>query len=298
MEKRVDYNDHSQVIEYLIKYGYHNLLDIADNEAVTIDKDSVDFKRMIQHFQSFFFIDKGIMPDGVPGSVTFGMMEQPRCDCQDVEPRSAAHAHRAGRDEAKAKWALPCSQNLKVYAGLDGLVLDSTFPTIEKYEDIWYDCFKETERVCNFHAVRVGRGEGAHYACHAGDVGRGVLAWSYYPGDCDGKQVTSRFNDSINWREWQYTDTALHEIGHGLGLPHGPAGSVMYWTIDRNHGGQWESWDIKELVDRYGTPVPRPPEPEPPTPEPPEEEFPLLKGTIRLEYKGEEHHYALTRLDI
>ena len=42
-----------------------------------------------------------------------------------------------------------------------------------------------------------------------------------------------------------------HEMGHALGLPHGPSGNLMQPTVDARIRRP-KSWDIAEIQRRYG----------------------------------------------
>ena len=242
-----DFADHSAVLEYLIAYGYHNLIDIQPVEAVRIDAQSQTFKRMLAAYQAHFWHARGVQPDGVNGPVTQAEMAKPRCGCPDVLPAGAA-------------WPPACQREVKVFADLEGLKL-TAWDDVAGYESAWLSCFTETERVCDFNADWVDDLASSNYAAHAGTTKGSVLAWSEFPAECTGQSV-SRFGTKWKWSRAQFTDTALHEIGHGLGLPHGPSGSVMYWTVDREHGGLWADWDVHQLVRRYGEPIMPPDEDE------------------------------------
>jgi hypothetical protein len=121
--------------------------------------------------------------------------------------------------------------------------------------------FREVSRdgniVFSFDSMYVGDGTLHHFA------GSESIAWATYPcqqlvGDrCVGSSVV--FSDSVSWRTtwWQLTpsrdmrSTALHEIGHALGLPHnGTPTSVMYPFADRS--SRLSQGDQKRIVDMYG----------------------------------------------
>lgn len=55
-----------------------------------------------------------------------------------------------------------------------------------------------------------------------------------------------------------------HELGHGLGLSHGPAGCLMAPTYSLRIR-EPQGWDIMEMRARYGEPRPEPPEPSEPS---------------------------------
>lgn len=96
-----------------------------------------------------------------------------------------------------------------------------------------------------------------------------VLAWSQLP--CDSAYpILQCYDIRERWSLHPYKEEGVvslplvmaHEIGHALGLPHGPAGNIMstpYGSMSEKLG----SWDIAEIEKRYGTkPVtPKPGEP-------------------------------------
>jgi len=248
----MDFDNFENVRLYLITYGYHHLLGIEPNEAVRIDEASTDTDKMIARFQSFFWEARGIQPDGLRGLVTNGEMIKPRCACEDIPDPNQASGDR---------WDEECQTSIKVWCDKSGLSGMSQ----ARFEELWYEQFKEHRRVCNFDFKIVGSADEAHYIGKVEGMGGGTLAWSEFPSSCSGQSVT-KSNRRVDWDEPLFTDTSLHEQGHGLGLPHGPAGSVMYWTVDREYGGKWQNWDQKQLRRRYGDPVAVDVPPDPPGP--------------------------------
>lgn len=83
----------------------------------------------------------------------------------------------------------------------------------------------------------------------------GTLAWSYLP--C-GSSRTSRMQQLYDSAErWSYSwlvEVAAHEIGHAIGLSHGPKGSLMYAYSGGGSVKTPQAWDIEEARARYGLP--------------------------------------------
>lgn len=91
----------------------------------------------------------------------------------------------------------------------------------------------------------------------------GTLAWSEIPPGDDRplRQKYDTAGPSLRWDAPRLLLTAMHEGGHALGLPHGPAGSLMQPTLNTDIDGP-QSWDVAQLQQRYGPP--RPAQPDPP----------------------------------
>lgn len=101
-----------------------------------------------------------------------------------------------------------------------------------------------------------------------GSTGAGVLAYSYLPcGASQNTRLQQVYSRSTNWSQNLLLQVLIHEIGHAIGLDHGPQGALMQPTASGNILAP-QSWDIAQVQSRYGKPQPKP-EPEPPKPEPP-----------------------------
>lgn len=101
-----------------------------------------------------------------------------------------------------------------------------------------------------------------------GSTGAGVLAYSYLPcGASQNTKLQQVYSRSTNWSQNLLLQVLIHEIGHAIGLDHGPSGALMQPTASGNILSP-QSWDVSQVQARYGKPQPKP-EPEPPKPEPP-----------------------------
>lgn len=122
--------------------------------------------------------------------------------------------------------------------------------------------------VCGIRLSLIDSMNSANIYAQVGSTGSGVLAWSYLPCGTTTKQTRLQqvYNKSTTWNYNLLLNVLIHEIGHALGLDHGPAGSVMQPTASGSVIRP-QKWDIDQSVARYGKPQPVPqPPPTPPTP--------------------------------
>lgn len=106
---------------------------------------------------------------------------------------------------------------------------------------------------------------------HAANLGGsgGVLADQQLPcGASSTAQMEGRY-DSEFWRlpgssvgRIPLLTTIVHEMGHGIGIDHGPQGCIMAPTLNMMLQ-ELQAWDIAEGRKRYGDPKPSAPVPPP-----------------------------------
>lgn len=119
------------------------------------------------------------------------------------------------------------------------------------------------------------------------DGGGGTLAYSYMPGDPSpmSDQLQQVYDNTENWDAKWFSDVVLHELGHAFGLDHhDDPSSIMYpWSNGRNTG--FSSWEIDQMVARYGPAAvvpqdPPPSDPAVPVPQTPTESLIDIAGLV------------------
>lgn len=104
------------------------------------------------------------------------------------------------------------------------------------------------------------------------DGSGGTLAWSYLPcGATNTSRLEQLYDNKENWSVALLLNTILHEIGHGLGLPHSTRKDSIMYAFANAGITTLQEWDITEGRARYGPPstVPVPIPPIVPVPLPP-----------------------------
>lgn len=203
--------------------------------------------------------------------ITVGRLFTPRCGLPDAirDPESAA-----------CKWPMLDVTASHKLAPLNPLAT-------EREHAIYLQALAAWNAVCGIRLKFVDQFPKTNIYTEVAPTGAGVLAWSYLP--CGASQSTSLrqwFNPSTNWSESLLLNTLIHELGHAIGLDHGPTGSIMQPYAD-GRITKPQAWDIDQVVSRYGRPAPQPPKDEPPVNNPPTTPNPDDPvGTIRIDVPG------------
>jgi len=113
-----------------------------------------------------------------------------------------------------------------------------------------------------------------------GRMNSGTLAWSFLPNGGCNEDMEQQYNRAVNWTWKTMLDTIIHELGHAIGLSHGPSGSIMQPFVNGSFSRPQSKYDIPQSVKRYGPPKPVTPPVDPPTTDP--ELHQVLEGGFRI----------------
>jgi hypothetical protein len=114
--------------------------------------------------------------------------------------------------------------------------------------------------VCGMRVYFAPSYESADVSFNFADLGASLMASSDMPPpDNTRTRLHVRLNSRLQWA-WcngmlglDPLRTLTHELGHVLGLVHGPKGSLMYHEYQEGIVVP-QVWDIREVVERYGRP--------------------------------------------
>jgi hypothetical protein len=247
-----------KVLQYLAKYGY---IDATKEPSI---------EELIHIIVSIH----GLVGDNTTGVIskeTLHIMSLPRCGCKDVLKEIEGAT---GLDD----WG---KHQLNYFIG--------SYPQSVAKTD-WFASLRQAfdygEAVCNIKLTQVNSAQNADILIDAGQGPRdefdgpsGVLAWCELPPSPNFLgQIQSKFDADENWLSVgkqgngiRIVNVACHEIvGHGLGLPHTNVPNSLMNPIYNVKIDRPQTWDIQQLVARYGKPLAQPtPTPIPPTNPPP-----------------------------
>ncbi|MFI5404969.1 MAG: matrixin family metalloprotease [Nitrososphaerales archaeon] len=214
------------------------------DEVRTFVLDGKEVKDAVEEFRDFHGLPPGDMDD-----TCVNQLFAARCGLPDF----------VRQDSSLCKWSfldVTCSQKL---SGLNPL-------STEIETDLYNRACKAWNDVCGIRLKVIAEYDKANIYSGVGTTSGSVLAYSYLPCGTTTKSTRMQqvYSKNTNWSQNLLLQVIIHEIGHAIGLDHGPNTAIMAPTANGKTLSPQE-WDINEVVKRYGKPTPTPP-PIPPTP--------------------------------
>lgn len=146
---------------------------------------------------------------------------------------------------------------------------------------VWLEALAAWNAVCGLRLTFIEDMSRANIYANVGSTDPGVLAYSYLPcGATPSTRLAQVYNRATNWTRNLLLNVAIHEIGHAIGLDHGPRGCIMQPTANGSITRP-QQWDIDQVVSRYGKPTEPPPQPNPPSPPAPTGQRIVLGSDIK-----------------
>ncbi len=212
-----------------------------------VDRSRLDnhiLESVLKEYQKFF----GIEPSGEAcEQTTISVFSGRFCACPDIQ-------YSVSSIEDLPKWP---TRDLRWHLQGSELALKMSPETIKS---IFARAWKAWSDVCGIRPILTDREEEAQVLITFGSIdgARKVLAWSELA-DGSIRPKHQRFDANEDWVDAETTvrsevdllRVATHEIGHVLGVPHLPSGSLMQPMYD-NHIRYPKAADIVEMVNRYG----------------------------------------------
>lgn len=248
------------VIRRLFAAGY---LGVEWDAVRRLAFDAPETRTAIEQYRAF---------NGVAGdeSELVNHLMRPRCGLPDQLARA---------DASLCKWPMLDVTASQQLGGLNPLPTD-----VEK--SIYVEALQNWNEVCGIKLRLIEAFGGTNIYSQPGPCQAGVLAYSYLPcGASQSSKMAQVYNRATNWTRSLLLQVATHELGHAIGLDHGPQGALMMPTAD-GRITKPQTWDIAQVRQRYGDPQPgKDPSPVPgetpiPTPTPTDGSLVILPQTL------------------
>jgi hypothetical protein len=243
-EPLVKKNQRNQLVvfarKYLVRYGYMRPCRDPDNRLWP------HVSKALHQFQIFYRLE----PTKDLTLQTLKLMRRRRCSMPDFEPGEAGGPGIEDSDPfvfASSKWNNNIDLKWFFKSGTADMTGEAT--VIQQAFDVWagYIPITFTNTPDEDEAdIMVSWEVGDHGDGFPFDGEGSILAHAFYPED-----GRIHFDDSEDWNIDLLLATALHEIGHTLGLKHsGSDDAVMYAYVDEDRHSLHE-FDIRGIKSLY-----------------------------------------------
>ena len=231
----------SETIQRLHRFGY------IPDLAMTEWKQGVPgFKKVLEQAITDFQGFNGLEQTGELNEDTLVFVHRPRCGAPDM----------IMTEEATCKWP----DSMKDKNGITQIRVRHNIYGLnplaaEQEQAAFQEAIASWNAVCgiNLFLEEVNH---PHISSTIGVLGSGTLAISYLPcGASPNDTMDQTYNRAVNWSYKLLVQVIAHEVGHAIGLGHGPSGSLLQPTASGTITKP-QPWDIQQVVSRYGPPRP------------------------------------------
>ncbi|KAL1461011.1 hypothetical protein WDU94_012944 [Cyamophila willieti] len=265
-------NVDDQAFKFMQNFGYLELVmnNSGDSGSETSSLSPAELthhqdglKRIIREIQHY----GGLEENGVLDESTLKLMSSQRCGCPDVLPKNQRFKRYV---LAAGNWN---RNNLSYYLDLWNTKfnrkairreLDKAFKLWSSYGHIQFEEMRDkgADIIISFQT-------GKHEDWNEFDGPGGILAHAFFPGETPSLAGDIHFDEDENWTfdsskgdadDPDFFTTAVHELGHSLGLAHSPErDSIMNPYYKFQNPGHLGSDDILGIYERFiakGHPAP------------------------------------------